>query len=114
MSIIDTFSLKNKTALVTGGAGLYGRQIVQALAEAGARTYIASRNLEALEKLAAENENIHLHICYSKPGEKDVKGKDYHHEGRVGIELLPGLDVLVPFHSWKIYQKPGDQERSNL
>ncbi|MBU4211210.1 MAG: SDR family oxidoreductase [Kiritimatiellae bacterium] len=55
MSIIDTFSLNGKVALVTGGAGLYGRQIVQALAEAGARTYIASRNLEALEKLAAEH-----------------------------------------------------------
>jgi len=55
MSIIDTFSLKDKVAMVTGGAGLYGRQIVQALAEAGARTYIASRNLEALEKLAAEH-----------------------------------------------------------
>jgi len=55
MNILETFSLKGKVALVTGGAGNYGRQIVQALAEAGARTYIASRNLEALEKLAAEH-----------------------------------------------------------
>jgi NAD(P)-dependent dehydrogenase (short-subunit alcohol dehydrogenase family) len=55
MNILETFSLKGKVALVTGGAGLYGRQIVQALAEAGARTYIASRNIEALEKLAAEH-----------------------------------------------------------
>ena len=55
MPLLDTFSLKDKVALVTGGAGLYGRQIVRALAEAGARTYIASRNLEALENLAAEH-----------------------------------------------------------
>ena len=55
MSVIDTFSLKGKTALVTGGAGLFGRQIVQAMAEAGATTYIASRNLEALEALASEH-----------------------------------------------------------
>ena len=55
MNILDTFALKGKVALVTGGAGLYGKQIVQALAEAGARTYIASRNLETLEKLAAEH-----------------------------------------------------------
>ena len=54
MSIIDTFSLKDKVALVTGGAGLYGRQIVAAVAEAGAQTYIAARNLAALEKVAAE------------------------------------------------------------
>jgi NAD(P)-dependent dehydrogenase (short-subunit alcohol dehydrogenase family) len=52
--ILDAFSLKGKTALVTGGAGLYGRQITTALAEAGAETWIASRNLEGLEKFASE------------------------------------------------------------
>lgn len=53
MSVLDMFSLKGKTALVTGGAGGYGQQIVRALAEAGASVYIASRNLAALEKVAA-------------------------------------------------------------
>lgn len=55
MAILEMFSLAGKVALVTGGAGLYGRQIVQALAEAGARVYVASRNLGALEALAAEH-----------------------------------------------------------
>jgi NAD(P)-dependent dehydrogenase (short-subunit alcohol dehydrogenase family) len=54
MNVLNTFSLKGKVALVTGGAGLYGRQIVAALAEAGAETYIASRNVDALEKVASE------------------------------------------------------------
>ncbi|MFA7186493.1 MAG: SDR family oxidoreductase, partial [Victivallales bacterium] len=35
-------------------AGFYGRQIVAALAEAGAKVYIASRGIETLEKVAAE------------------------------------------------------------
>ncbi len=54
MAILDLFSLRGKTALVTGGAGLYGRQIVRAIAEAGAETCIASRHVEALQSFAAE------------------------------------------------------------
>jgi len=55
MAVLDMFSLKGKVALATGGAGLYGRQVTAALAEAGADTYIASRNVAALEKVAAEH-----------------------------------------------------------
>ncbi len=52
MKVLESFSLKGKVALLTGGAGMYGRQIAEALAEAGAVTYIASRNLAELEKVA--------------------------------------------------------------
>lgn len=55
MPILDRFSLAGKVALLTGGAGLYGRQILRGLAEAGARTYIASRNVDQLERVAAEH-----------------------------------------------------------
>ncbi len=51
-NVIDSFRLNGKVALVTGGAGLYGRQIAEAVAEAGAKTFIASRGIEALEKQA--------------------------------------------------------------
>jgi NAD(P)-dependent dehydrogenase (short-subunit alcohol dehydrogenase family) len=54
MTILDTFSLRGKVALLTGGAGLYGRQIARALAEAGATTYIASRDMASLETVAKE------------------------------------------------------------
>jgi len=55
MTILDSFSLAGRVVLVTGGAGLYGRQIVEALAEAGADTFIASRNLDALEEVAEKH-----------------------------------------------------------
>jgi NAD(P)-dependent dehydrogenase (short-subunit alcohol dehydrogenase family) len=54
-NILDSFSLSGKTALITGGAGLYGRQIVEAIAGAGAKTFIASRNVQSLEEIAVEH-----------------------------------------------------------
>jgi ferredoxin-NADP reductase len=41
--------------------------------------------------LAAENKSVQMHVCYSKPHESDVKGKDYHHEGRVTVDLFKQL-----------------------
>lgn len=54
MSALNRFSLRNQVIILTGGAGLYGRGLVRDLASAGAELIIASRNIEALEKVAAE------------------------------------------------------------
>lgn len=53
MTALDHFRLEGKVAVVTGAAGLVGRQITRALAEAGAATFIASRSLARLEVEAA-------------------------------------------------------------
>ena len=104
MSVLDMFSLEGKVALVTGGAGLYGRQIVAALAEAGAETHIASRNLEALRKVAAEHRE--------KGGEVRVRRMDLGDEadvlaardrivGRSGrIDVLVNNAVARPMKHW--------------
>jgi NAD(P)-dependent dehydrogenase (short-subunit alcohol dehydrogenase family) len=47
------FSLAGKTAIVSGGRGLYGSVIAEGLCEAGARVIIASRDGEACGALAA-------------------------------------------------------------
>src|SRR5690606_30364382 len=54
MNVMQLFSLKQKVVLVTGGAGNYGRSITEGLGEAGATVIIASRNITAIEKTAAD------------------------------------------------------------
>ena len=53
-SIGDSFKLAGRVIVLTGGAGQYGRTLTAQLAETGATLVIASRNVEALRKIAAE------------------------------------------------------------
>lgn len=50
----EKFSIADKVVVLTGGAGLFGRGLVRALAQAGARLVIASRDVAKLEQVAAE------------------------------------------------------------
>jgi len=52
--ILERFSLKGKTALVTGGGQGIGRAFAHALAEAGASVAIVDINLALAEKVAVE------------------------------------------------------------
>jgi len=49
------------------------------------REHILRDHLIALDR---EHPNIHVHIAYSRPGDEDREGEDYHHAGRVDMELL--------------------------
>ncbi|HLO82321.1 MAG TPA: SDR family oxidoreductase [Chitinophagaceae bacterium] len=53
MDVNQLFRLDGKLAIVTGGAGLYGRQISLALAEAGATVVVASRDEDGCKEYAA-------------------------------------------------------------
>ncbi|MBW6467364.1 MAG: SDR family oxidoreductase, partial [Brevefilum sp.] len=59
LKLIEKFSLEGKTALVTGGAGLLGKQFTQALGEAGAKVVVADRDFDAayahVQKLRENN-----------------------------------------------------------
>lgn len=93
MNVMEQFSLKGRVAIVTGGAGLYGRQIAEALAEAGARTFMASRGIEKLEEQAKAFRRAGLDVTalqLDQSKEESVRAL----LARV-CELAGGVDVLV-------------------
>ena len=61
----DLFTLKNRTALIIGGAGLLGSEICDAFAELNAKILIASRDtskgLELINKLKTKYPNLEAH-----------------------------------------------------
>ncbi|HUJ56618.1 MAG TPA: SDR family oxidoreductase [Gaiellaceae bacterium] len=58
MNARDLFDLSGKTAIVTGGGSGIGRQMAQALAEAGASLVLCARKVERCEQAAAELEQL--------------------------------------------------------
>lgn len=58
---MDIFNLKEKIVIVTGGTGYFGKPISLALAQAGAKVIIASRNVEQCKAYAAELQAENLH-----------------------------------------------------
>ena len=53
-SVLETFRLDGRVAVVTGGSGNIGSSICRGLAEAGATVVVASRDLAKCEALATE------------------------------------------------------------
>jgi uncharacterized protein len=50
--------------------------------------------------LAAEHKNVRMHVCYSKPAETEMKDRDYHHEGRVTVDLFK---KLLPSNNYEYF-----------
>jgi len=94
-SLPDSFSLKGKTALVTGGAGYLGSEIADALAEQGADIIIASRDLSKCKKkaleLAKNYPGIQAHaVAFDLTDKKSISTVIDDCEQRLG-----GFDILV-------------------
>lgn len=70
MNVKDLFSLNNKVVLVSGGAGNYGKCIVEGLAEAGGTVIIASRNIENTAEVVSMfcNKGLDVHTIQVDQG----------------------------------------------
>lgn len=71
MNVKELLSLKDKIILVSGGAGNYGKCIVEGLAEADATVITASRNLENGQKLAENLRKRGLDVHAMKVDQSD-------------------------------------------
>jgi NAD(P)-dependent dehydrogenase (short-subunit alcohol dehydrogenase family) len=89
----EPFRLAHRVALVTGGAGIYGTAITEALAAAGARVVIGSRGIEAgtrlAERLTAEGGEVHA-VALDLASQASIDA------ARAWLlDELGGIDVLV-------------------
>lgn len=50
MNVLDTFSLKGKVIVVTGGTGVLGESFIKAIAEAGGKVAVLGRNKEKADE----------------------------------------------------------------
>ncbi len=58
MSVLDSFKLDGKVAIVTGGYGHLGRAFVEALHEAQAKVYVAARNKDRFLDVFKDTKNV--------------------------------------------------------
>ena len=93
MNVLESFRLHGKVALVTGGAGILGKSIVEGLAEAGATVISASRNVETglqlQEDFAKKGLEIHL-LQYDQSDHESIVGLRQKIKSDFG-----GLDIFV-------------------
>ncbi len=67
------FSLKGKTAIVTGACGLIGKKHCEALSKAGANIVVADMNEDACQKVSSSLTGDHLAVAFDVTNEASVK-----------------------------------------
>ena len=103
--VLDMFNLKGRVAMVTGGGGLFGRQIVEALAEAGATVVVTSRSKDSLKPHCDKwNENglaVHAEALDQSDQASILALRDRVLSEHHGLHVLVNNAVLRPMNDWE-------------
>ena len=91
--LAKSFDLSGKTAIITGGAGLLGRQFCATLAEARAAVLVADLRPEAAEEVADDIQSsggkaIAIQVDVSDPESTNAMAEK-------AVESFGSLDILV-------------------
>jgi hypothetical protein len=97
--------------LISGGVGITPMlSMLNAIVASGSKRevwfFFGARNRaehiqkEYLEKVAAQNDNVQLHVCYSQAEPNDAQGRDYQHGCRVSVDLLK---QLLPSNNYQYF-----------
>ena len=92
-NILEKFSVTGRTAIVTGGAGLLGKEFCRTLAQAGAQVMVADVNRDASQDVARElqGEGLAVH-----PVQVDITDRtSVQSMVRTTLEKCQRLDILV-------------------
>lgn len=93
-NIWELFSLKGKTALITGATGHLGRSMAQALAEAGAAVIVSSRDLAKGTSLVQELptiDGVQHHAVELDHMDESSIDRGFQH----ATDMTGGIDILV-------------------
>jgi NAD(P)-dependent dehydrogenase (short-subunit alcohol dehydrogenase family) len=92
-NIFDKFSLKDYTAVVTGGAGLLGKEFARTLAQAGAMVVVADLNEAAAQSVADSINREGMRACAI--GVDVTQPESVRHMISAALDSSGRLDVLV-------------------
>ena len=92
MSILDSFQLHGRRALITGSSGGIGLALARALGQAGAHVILNGRSADKLQQAAATLQSENLSVSSQA---FDVTNADEVRAAIEGIEAQGPIDILV-------------------